>query len=83
MKDRILTGWTVVRGFYVLMGAFLIAQSVIEKQWFGALFGAYFASMGIFRFGCAAGNCYTGNYKSTTETNTNATIDNVEFEEVK
>ncbi|MBK7469089.1 MAG: hypothetical protein IPJ43_21185 [Saprospiraceae bacterium] len=26
-------------------------------QWVGALLGAYFASIGLFAFGCAAGNC--------------------------
>jgi len=30
------------------------------NETFRVLFGGYFASMGIFAFGCAAGNCYAG-----------------------
>jgi len=30
------------------------------NETFGVFFGGYFASMGIFAFGCAAGNCYAG-----------------------
>lgn len=40
------------------MGLFVIGQSAISRQWFGVLFGGYFASMGLFAFGCASGNCF-------------------------
>ena len=69
MKKRIFTGWTIQRAIYVLLGGIIIAQSVIEHQWPLALAGAYFASMGLFAFGCAAGNCYGGAcYTKPTQT---------------
>ncbi|MGE3823060.1 MAG: hypothetical protein AB7G44_02460 [Bacteroidia bacterium] len=49
----------------------------MDKQWFGVFFGGYFASMGIFSFGCAAGNCAVPKQKKTE-----ATTQDVEFEEV-
>lgn len=58
MKERILTGWTFKRVLYIVMGGYLIVQSVMDKQWVFILFGAYFAAMGLFAFGCASGNCY-------------------------
>lgn len=61
MKERILTNWTFTRALYLLMGSALIIQSAVSQQWFGVLFGGYFASMGLFAFGCAAGNCFGGN----------------------
>jgi hypothetical protein len=39
------------------MGVLVGIQSIYNQQWFGLAFGAYFASMGLFAFGCAAGNC--------------------------
>lgn len=60
MKDRILTNWTFKRVLYLAMGITFIIQSVLSQQWFGVAFGGYFASMGLFAFGCAAGNCYGG-----------------------
>ncbi len=68
MKKRVLTGWTIQRAIYVILGGIIIAQSIIEHQWPLALAGAYFASMGLFAFGCAAGNCYGGNCYSETQT---------------
>jgi hypothetical protein len=57
MKERILTGWTFTRVLFVVIGIVTITQSVLSHQWFGVAFGSYFASMGLFAFGCAAGNC--------------------------
>jgi mannose/fructose/N-acetylgalactosamine-specific phosphotransferase system component IIC len=57
IKQRILTGWTFTRAMYVVLGIAFIINSIINQQWIGILFGGYFASMGIFAFGCAAGNC--------------------------
>jgi hypothetical protein len=57
MKDRILTNWTFTRALYLIMGLFVIVQSFMSQQWFGIVFGGYFASMGLFAFGCASGNC--------------------------
>jgi len=57
MKERILTGWTFVRALYLAIGIIIIIRSAMQQQWFGVLFGGYFAAMGLFSFGCAAGNC--------------------------
>ena len=64
------------------MGTFIIIQSIMQHQWFGVLFGGYFASMGIFAFGCAAGNCFGGNCNVEPTQNNRAEIQDVEFEEV-
>ncbi|MEO8446414.1 MAG: hypothetical protein ABI528_02905 [bacterium] len=60
MKQRILSGWTFTRALFVVLGSAVIISSVINHQWIGVLLGSYFASMGIFAFGCAAGNCLGG-----------------------
>ena len=60
MKQRILTGWTFTRVLYLALGSMVVAESVAGQQWVGAAFGAYFAAMGLFAFGCAGGNCYGG-----------------------
>jgi hypothetical protein len=57
---RISTQWTIIRGFYLLAGLFIASQAIIEGQWFGAIFGIYFTSMGLFAFGCASGACFGG-----------------------
>lgn len=57
MKEKLLSGWTFGRLLYLLMGSFLVIQSFQDRQWVGVIFGAYFASMGLFAFGCAAGQC--------------------------
>jgi hypothetical protein len=83
MKNRILNNWTFMRALYLLMGIAVIVQAVMSQQWFGVLFGGYFASMGLFAFGCAAGNCYGGNCAIEPQQKSNTTIQDVEFEEVK
>jgi hypothetical protein len=60
MKERMLYGWNFMRVFYLLIGLTIIIESIISKQWPGIAFGGYFAAMGLFRFGCAGGNCSTG-----------------------
>ncbi|TAM94602.1 MAG: hypothetical protein EPN39_17015 [Chitinophagaceae bacterium] len=57
MKNKILYGWSPRRVLYLVLGIAVIAYAVIAKEWWGALLGAYFAAMGLFSFGCAAGNC--------------------------
>lgn len=83
MKERILTKWTFTRILFLIVGIAFIAQSVMSRQWYGILFGGYFASMGLFAFGCASGNCYTGYGASTSKQKRNTVITDVEFEEVK
>jgi hypothetical protein len=79
MKERILTGWTFTRALYGIMGVTIIFQSWIHHEWLGVLFGGYFASMGIFAFGCAAGNCIGGNYPVETMQNTKEEIQDNKF----
>lgn len=83
MKERILTNWTFTRALFLTMGIMVIVQSVISHQWFAVLFGAYFASMGLFAFGCASGNCFGGSCATEPKAKSDAAIEEVEFEEVK
>lgn len=57
MKDRILKGWNLRRVMYLVLGSFVIGQAILTQQYFVILFGVYFASMGLFNFGCASGVC--------------------------
>lgn len=81
MKERLTTGWNFQRIIYLVIGSFILIQSLIELQWMGILFGSYFASMGLFAFGCASGNCFGSTCKTPGSKQNN--IDKVEFEEVK
>lgn len=83
MKERILTGWTLTRVLYLVMGTYIVVQSVLEQQWVGILLGGYFAAMGLFAFGCAAGNCGVGGYSDGRKNQGSANFDEVVFEEVK
>jgi len=78
MKNKIFTGWSIIRVFQLLIGCTVIFQSVVEKQWLGILFGSYFAAMGLFGFGCASGNCSIQPAPKSP-----AVIQDVDFEEVK
>ncbi len=57
MKNRLLQNWTISRAVFLIMGSVIAVEFVLEGQWLGAMVGIYFASMGLFAFGCAAGNC--------------------------
>lgn len=61
MNNRIFKNWNFRRAFYVLIGGFVIVESINTKTWFGLIPGIYFSAMGLFAFGCASGNCYGGN----------------------
>lgn len=83
MKQRILTGWTFRRVLYVALGALLIAQSIEQHLWFGVLFGGYFASMGLFAFGCAGGKCFGGRCNATLLQKSKTKVSEIEFEKIK
>ena len=83
MKERILTNWTFSRALYLIIGIAVIIQSIMSKQWFGVAFGGYFASMGLFAFGCAAGNCFGSSCATEPKQKSTATIQDVDFEEIK
>jgi hypothetical protein len=57
MKQRILTNWSFVRALYLILGLGIAIQAIFSREWIGIIFGGYFASMGLFGFGCAGGNC--------------------------
>lgn len=83
MKDRLLHGWTFQRGLYLAMGITIIIQSIISNQIMGTFLGIYFASMGLFAFGCASGNCFGGNCETLPMKKTDKKIEDVTFEEIK
>ena len=83
MIERVLTGWNLVRALYTAMGSMVIVQSIVEKQWIGIAFGGYFAAMGLFAFGCAAGNCFGGNCNNEPEQKPNMKIRDAELDELK
>jgi hypothetical protein len=66
LKSRLTTGWTFQRAIFAIVGLIIVFQSLADKQWVFVLFGLYFASMGLFAFGCASGNCYTIPKKDST-----------------
>lgn len=55
----------------------------MEKQWLGLAFGAYFASMGLFAFGCAGGNCFGGTCSAEPKKFTKDKVEDVDYEEIK
>lgn len=81
MKERILTKWTFTRALYLIIGTTVIIQSLLSKEWSGVALGGYFASMGLFAFGCASGNCFGGNCE--VEPKQKSIIQGVQFEKVK
>lgn len=85
LKQRVLTGWTFTRVLYLGMGIVVIINAIMNQQWFGVPFGAYFASMGLFSFGCAAGACFDGNCNTepNQQNNIQVKIGDVVFEEIK
>lgn len=83
LKQRVLTNWNFSRFLYVGLGSAFIINSIMTEQWFGVVFGAYFAAMGLFAFGCASGNCYVDTSSKTSENQVQTDVLNVEFEEVK
>lgn len=80
MKKRLLTGWTFMRIIYLLAGILIIIQAVYTRQWLAVVAGSWFAAMGLFAMGCAAGNCHTPSHSHTIK---GSEGDVVNFEEVK
>ena len=61
MKNRILKNWSWPRLAYLIIGLLVSFQAADANQWWGLALGAYVTAMGLFGFGCAAGNCAGGN----------------------
>lgn len=83
MKQRILTGWTFGRVLYLVMGITILIQSVMIHQWMGMVLGSYFAAMGIFAFGCAAGSCLSSAGRMPRANKQEADVQDISFEEIK
>jgi hypothetical protein len=84
MKKRIFSNWTLRRALYLVLGIVVMIQSVMTEQWFGLALGAYFASMGLFAFGCAGGQCYGSTPSASLYgQNTVPMVEDIKFEEVK
>ena len=80
MIARITSGWTITRALYLVLGTFVIVQSTLNQQWLGVLFGTYFASMGLFGFGCAVGNCFRGRCEVPAKSSMKAMTTDIEVE---
>ena len=84
MKQRIFSNWTLRRSLYLVLGIVVMVQSVMTEQWFGLAFGAYFASMGLFAFGCAGGQCYGSAPSASFDRQKSVpVVEDIKFEEVK
>ena len=81
MKERILNGWDFRRLMYVVVGTIVIIRSIELHEWPGVFLGGYFASMGIFAFGCASGNCFGETCYTETE-NKSSINEEIKYEEV-
>lgn len=80
MKRRLISNWTFARAVYFIFGLLILVQSIMMRNWLGILIGSYFASMGLFAFGCAAGNCSVHNDKPNGLLRPGKEID---YEEIK
>jgi len=78
-----ITGWTFIRFMYLLLGGFIVIQSIMDHQWLGMFIGAYFGAMGLFGFGCAAGNCFSSTGNSANPDSTKNLIEDIQYEEVE
>lgn len=45
------------RFIFLIMGLILLIHTLMDQQYIGTLLGIYITVMGLFGFGCAAGNC--------------------------
>lgn len=72
--ERMISGWNLTRVIYLLLGSVMVWQSISDKLWIGVAFGGYFAAMGLFAFGCAAGNCLGGQCSYEPEQNVNTHV---------
>ncbi len=52
-----LKNWDIRRTLYLIGGIAFTIIAIKDQTWWMIIFGVYFASMAIFRFGCASGNC--------------------------
>lgn len=82
MLKRIRTGWTFTRFIYMVLGGFILGQSILDSQWLGMFIGGYFTSMGLFGFGCASGNCFGKINPEVNASGQNKLSEDIQYEEV-
>lgn len=78
---QITNGWSLRRIFYLGMGLLLVVQTFLNGPWFGFIIGGYFASMGLFGFGCAGNNCVPTTLNKTS-TNQEELSDKIKSEDI-
>lgn len=88
MKQRILSGWNWIRVIYLILGVFIIIQSILMQQWVGSVLGGWFAAMGLFGLGCAAGACYINTNKQIPNSKNHVSTNEIDpvktrYEEIK
>ena len=77
MKQTIFYNWNFMRFIRLVLGIFIIVQSVIVKDWAIGLLGIFFTAMPLFNIGCCgAGGCSVLIKKTTENTK------DVSYEEV-
>lgn len=57
MKQRLSNGWNARRVIYLVIGAAILVQGILMKEWMAISGGVYFTAMGFLGFGCAGGQC--------------------------
>lgn len=82
MMERVFTKWTVIRVLFLFLGIYVIVHSILNKEWIGVAFGGYFASMGLFAFGCAGGACFGAACSLPSEEMKKTNREDIEFEEL-
>jgi len=78
MIQNIYKNWNFFRVFRLAIGVLLMVEALKSANWFLVLVGAVFVLMPLLDIGC----CATGNCPVPTG-NSKATIDEVEYEEIK
>lgn len=63
---------------YLLLGLWVVVQSLMERQWVGMVLGALFAAMGLFGLGCAGASCCAPGQRPTAKAK-----EEVTFKEIK
>ncbi len=82
MKEKILTGWNFQRVLFLVLGGIILFTAIPKADWISIVFGGYFFSMGLFAFGCAAGNCYNKIPENKTEAS-KTELNDIIYEEIK
>ena len=78
----IIQKYSIIRWFYAIVGLGIFFSALLDKKYLEMIFGLYFASMGIFNYGCAAGFC--GNPKANNNVQITDKVNNeITFEEIK